>query len=107
MYQNDRPEELCEEGCRIPEHQHDTTVLAEPTTLSDAVLAAGYRRTVQVDGVMYCQVHDDFAIEGYDWSDVCHEQYQRGDEEDEPGYTPCVLVPMFVEVAPRHGTSDL
>lgn len=89
MYKNDRPEELCEAECSIPDHQHDSTVL------TDAMLAEGFRRTVQVDGIMYCEAHDDFAIEGYDWSEVCHEQWVR-DQQDGPS-DECKLVPMFVE----------
>lgn len=56
----------------------------------------GHRLTVQVDGIMYCQTHDDFAIEGYDWSDICHEAWGRGDDVVEVNR--CDLVPMFVEV---------
>jgi hypothetical protein len=57
----------------------------------------------QIEGVMYCVVHDDVAVEGYDWSDICREQRSQIEEfgnEDErgdgdPELVPCVLVPVF------------
>ena len=39
----------------------------------------------EVDGIAWCSTHDDFAIEGYDWSVVCHDAWMSGvmDDEDE------------------------
>ena len=60
----------------------------------------------QIEGVMYCVAHDDVAVEGHDWSDICHEQWSQIEEfgnEDErddgyPELEPCMLVPVFYRV---------
>ena len=52
---------------------------------------------------MFCITHDDIAVEGCDWSDICHEQWSQIEEfgnEDErvagdPKMVPCVMVPVF------------
>jgi hypothetical protein len=51
----------------------------------------------RVSGIMYCHKHDDFAIEGYDWSDMCHEAYVSGAEDDT---NDCDMTPMYVEHRP-------
>ena len=47
----------------------------------------------RVDGIMYCRTHDDLAIEGYDWSDICHEAWRQGEDVADG----CDLHPMFIE----------
>ena len=55
-----------------------------------------FRYTREIGGIMYCTEHDDFAIEGYDWSDMCREAYHEPDLEGE-----CNLVDMYVKVTRR------
>ena len=45
----------------------------------------------EVPGLMFCTVHDDFAAEGFDYSDICHDKWAQ----ETPGE--CVLVSLFVK----------
>lgn len=53
----------------------------------------------EVSGIMWCATHDDFAIEGYDWSDICHWQYHDGEcnDDDTEWLTPCDLRPLYAQ----------
>ena len=55
-----------------------------------------FRYTKEVGGIMYCTAHDGFAIEGYDWSDMCEEAYHEPDLDGT-----CNLVDMFIKVTRR------
>lgn len=46
----------------------------------------------EVSGIEYCHVHDDVAIEGYDWSDRCQTAYREGS-----ALGTCALTPVLVE----------
>ena len=60
----------------------------------DTLFNPELRSTVQIEGIMYCTTHDDFAIEGYDWSEICESAWGRDD--DVVNVNRCELVEMFI-----------
>lgn len=71
-------------------------------TININTISKGWKQVDKVDGIEYCRTHDDFAVEGTDYSEVCHAAWRDDFEEGT-----CELVPLFAEVKPTYTTEGV